>query len=70
MRVSLIDGWRKELRRLWTIRLAVFWGAVHGLLAVWPALADVVSPGTLAIGGVVMSASLVAARLLKQAEPE
>ena len=69
-RVRLIDNWRAEIRRLWSIRVAVagvvFWGAVSALWAMWPAFVDWLPLWAYAVGGVLMSVALALARVLKQ----
>lgn len=62
----VIDNWRDILRRAWSIRLAVFWGAVSGVAAAWPALDEVVPTRLFVAGSVVFSVALVVARLTKQ----
>lgn len=64
--MKLIDNWRRELRRLWSIRVAAFWGAVSGLLLIWPALADSIPIWAYAVGGITVSMSFAVARFLKQ----
>lgn len=66
MRWRLIDDWRRELLRLWSIRVAVFWGAVSGLFVVWPELGSVIPLPWFAALSVVMSTALTIARLTKQ----
>ena len=65
IKTLLIDDWRAATR-LWSIRVALFWGGVSGLLAAWPELGQVVPMPLYAGGSVILSAALVAARLLKQ----
>lgn len=62
----LIDNWRRELLRLWSIRVVAFWGAVYGLILVWPGLAGSLPPLLYAVVGVVMCTSFIVARFLKQ----
>jgi hypothetical protein len=64
--LGLIDDWRAELRRLWSVRVALFWGAACGLLMCWPALADTIPVRIYVIGGMVIAASIAGARMLKQ----
>lgn len=65
-RLELIDDWRSEAKRLWSIRIALFWGAMSGLVLVWSAFSDVLPTWLYAAGGVVISAAMAGARLLKQ----
>jgi hypothetical protein len=61
-----IDGWRAEFLRLWSMRVVAFWGAVFGLILVWPGLASAMPPLLYAGMGVLMCASFAVARFLKQ----
>lgn len=36
----LIDNWRTEWRRLWSVRFAVFWIVVAGVVALLPMISD------------------------------
>lgn len=62
----LIDDWKVEVQRLWSIRIALFWGAVSGLIAVWSSFSSVVPLWLFASLSVAMSAAMAAARMLKQ----
>jgi hypothetical protein len=62
----LINDWRSLWHKFWTIRIALFWGAVSGLLVVWPSFAGAVPLPVYAAGSVVMTALLAVARLTKQ----
>jgi hypothetical protein len=64
--VTLIDEWRAVALRLWSIRLALFWGAICGLCAVWSAFVDIMPLWVFASGSVLMFASIAGARVLKQ----
>lgn len=68
--MKLIDNWKLELRRLWSSHIAifsvVFWSTVSGLIAVWPAFADVAPLWVYALIGVVLSVAFGVARFLKQ----
>lgn len=70
----LIDNWRREISRLWSIRVAlagvVFWGALSGLWVLWPAFVDWLPLWFYAVGGVAMSVALAIARMLKQSGAE
>lgn len=73
--MRLIDGWKAEATRLWSVRVAiggvVFWSALSGLWVLWPAFVEKVPLWFYAFGGIGMSVALGVARLLKQpgAEP-
>jgi len=62
----LIDDWRKNALKLWSIQLAMFWGGLSGLFIVWPAFASVVPLWAFAGASIVMAAALGVARLTKQ----
>ncbi len=64
--MTLIDEWRAVALRLWSIRLALFWGAICGLCAVWSAFVDIMPLWVFASGSVLMFASIAGARVLKQ----
>ncbi len=66
MKVRLIEGWRAEIKRLWSVRVAVFWGAIGGLLLCWPALADTIPTKAYVVGGMLIAATIAGARMLKQ----
>ncbi|MDB5597363.1 MAG: hypothetical protein JWM36_4324 [Hyphomicrobiales bacterium] len=63
---KLIPEFRGMFWRLWSIRVALFWGAVCGLYAAWPAFQDVLPAPIFAALSVVMSMAIVGARILKQ----
>lgn len=52
--------------RLWSIRVALAWGAVCGLYGAWGAFQDIIPPVWFASASVVMSMAIVGARVLKQ----
>jgi hypothetical protein len=60
------ENWELILKQSWAIRVALFWGAVSGLIAVWSAFEDVLPLSIYASLGVLMNASITVARLLKQ----
>lgn len=62
----LIADWGKEIRRLWSIRVALFWGAMQGIYSAWPAAQALVPPLVFITVSMVMSAAIVGARLMKQ----
>ena len=61
-----IDDWRHQAPRLWSIRIALFWGAISGLLAAWPAFASAVPLPVYAGLSIILSAAVAVARLTKQ----
>lgn len=65
-RLLLIENWHRELRRLWTIRVAILWAALGGLYAVWSAFIDVLPVWVVVSASIGMSVALVVARILKQ----
>jgi len=62
----LIDDWRSQILGFWSVRIALFWGAVSGLVLVWPAFAGVIPLWTYAVAGMAMSAAVAVARVTKQ----
>lgn len=66
MVVRLIENWRTEFKRLWTIQVCAFWGALCGLVAIWPALVDAIPRNWFIVLGMAMPATIAVARLLKQ----
>lgn len=60
------DNWPTILKESWAVRVALFWGAVSGLIAVWSAFQDVLPLSIYAALGVLMNASITVARVLKQ----
>lgn len=66
----LIDNWKTEIHRLWSIRVALFFFALNGFLVGLVAFGDVFNPWLfmgLNLAGYVV---LGAARLTKQAAPD
>jgi hypothetical protein len=61
----LIPNWQ-QAHKLFSIQVAVFWGAVQGLYAVWPAFEDSISKLHFIEIGIGMSVLLVLARLTHQ----
>jgi hypothetical protein len=62
----LIAGWRSEWKRLWSVRVTLFWGALSGLVSVWSAFSDVLPLWVYSGFSVVASILLGVARLTKQ----
>ena len=63
---TLIEGWRIKIKQLWTIRIALVWGAICGLYAAWPAFQGIIDAPIFAGASVLMSMAIVAARVTKQ----
>lgn len=62
----LFEKWRRQSWKMHAIFASFFWGAVAGVLLVWPVIMTVV-PLWLAIAGAVgLSAALAAAKYLKR----
>jgi hypothetical protein len=64
--VRLIDNWKTELGRLWSVRVAAFWGAVGAIIVILSAY--LYSTFDWRVGGllILVSASFAVARVLKQ----
>ena len=64
--MQLIENWRRELRRLWSIRIGLFFAALNGSVLGLAAFVNVINPwwflGLNTLGYMV----LIGARLLKQ----
>lgn len=68
--MKLVDNWRVELHRLWSIRISLAFGVFTGTAAVLSAFVDVFNPWfLLAISVVVQVVLIPLARLSKQSEP-
>jgi hypothetical protein len=65
-RLTLINDAKRKWHRLWSVRLSLFWAAVSGLAAAWPAAADKV-PLSVYAGGMMVAFVVIAfARVTKQ----
>lgn len=62
----MIQDWKRKFMRLWSIRIALLWGAVCGLYAAWPAFMEIIPAPLFAAISVLMSMAIVGARLTKQ----
>ena len=62
----MINDWMRILKRAWSIRVALFWGAMSGAYSALPAFQGAVAPGLFAGLSVFFSVLMVAARLTKQ----
>lgn len=63
---ALRDDWRKILARANSVRVAVAWGVVCGLMVIWPAFQDLMPLGIFALLGVALSVAVVIARVTHQ----
>lgn len=66
----MIDNWKRELTRLWSIRVTILWAAISGLYAVWDAFEGVLPTWVLVSASITMSVALVAVRLIRQKDVE
>lgn len=62
----LIDDWKREMRRLWSIRVGLFFGALNGAVLGLAAFQDVINPWWFLFLNMAGWGALIAARLLKQ----
>jgi hypothetical protein len=67
--VKLIDNANKEFHRLWSIRVAIFFGALNGAVLGLAAFVDVFNPWFFLALNMLGYGLLALARLLKQ-EPD
>lgn len=65
LKQHLIDDLHRA-HKLWSIRTALFWGAVCGLYAAWPAFQGAIPAPVFAGASVLMCMSIAGARVLKQ----
>lgn len=61
----LVDGWQRA-HKLWSVRLAIFWGAVNGLYIALPGFIGTVKATHFAAVSIAFSIMMVIARLTKQ----
>jgi hypothetical protein len=64
--LRFIPRWRKELLRLWSVRMALLLAATNGLYVAWPAFQETMSPITFAGISIFLSMMIVVLRLIKQ----
>lgn len=64
--MKLIPSWRRQIRRLWSIRLGLLFGAINGAILGLAAFSDVINPWLFLSLNVVGYGVIVGARLLKQ----
>jgi hypothetical protein len=69
MKLKLIDGWSRELHRLWSIRISLACGVFTGTAAVLSAFADVFNPWFLLTISIIVNVAVIPlSRLVKQAD--
>ena len=66
MSLTLITDARRVWHRLWSVRLALFWGCVSGLYGAWPAFQDVVPLPCFAGLSVALGGLIAVARVTRQ----
>jgi hypothetical protein len=64
--MRLIDNWKTEIHRLWTIRIGLFFGALNGFVLGLAAFTDVFNPWLFMALNVFGWVLLVGARITKQ----
>ena len=68
--MRLIDNWRAEAKRLWSIRVAavhaLFWSLLCGLWVLWPALVGAIPLPVYFGVGLLLAGATGVARFLKQ----
>lgn len=64
--MRLIDDWRAELARLWSVRVAAFWGAVGAVIVILSAYLYNTFDWRVGALLIFASASFAVARVLKQ----
>ncbi|MDB5606712.1 MAG: hypothetical protein JWP25_3612 [Bradyrhizobium sp.] len=65
--MKLIDNWKTELHRLWSIRIGLFFFVLNGAVLGIAALADVLNPWLFLVLNMAGYGLIGAMRLLKQA---
>lgn len=64
--MRLIDDWRKQIKRLWSVRVAAFWGAVGAVIVILSAYLYNTFDWRVGVLLVLVSATFAVARVLKQ----
>jgi hypothetical protein len=64
--LRLIDDWKAQALKLWSIRIALFWGGLSGLVAVWSAFSDIIPLPVYAGFSVLATMAIAGARVTKQ----
>lgn len=67
--LKLIDNAKRDLHRLWTVRVALGYAIFTGVAMVLSAFVDVFNPWFLLLVSVFVSVAIVVLRLVKQADP-
>lgn len=65
----LIDNARREVHRLWTVRIAIFFGVLNGVALGLAAFVDVFNPWLFMALNIAVYGLIAIARLVKQADP-
>jgi hypothetical protein len=68
--MKLIDNWKVELHRLWTVRISLFFGVLNGVALGLTAFSDVFNPWFFMALNMLVYGVIALARLLKQADPK
>lgn len=66
--MTLVEDWRRILRRAWSIRFNLAAAALTGAIAAWPALMNDIPDDTFIWGAVALNVGAMVARLLQQPE--
>ncbi len=64
--MRLIDNWKTELHRLWSIRIALFFGVLNGVAMGLAAFVDVFNPWLFMGLNVLAYGAIGVVRLIKQ----
>lgn len=64
--MALVPHWRRVLRRAWSVRIALLWGALSGLVCVWTAFEDALPLWAFAGLSMAMQGALAVARITHQ----
>jgi hypothetical protein len=68
--MRLIDNAAREVHRLWTVRISLFFGVLNGASLGLAAFVDVFNPWLFMALNVAVYGLIAVARLVKQADPE
>lgn len=66
MRLRLIDDWKTELHRLWSVRASIFLFVLSNSLALLPSVADALNPRFMLFMFGLLIALVVFLRIVKQ----
>lgn len=64
--MALVPRWRCVLRRAWSVRIALGWGLLSGLVCVWSAFEDALPLWAFAGISMAMQGALAIARVTHQ----